>query len=134
MAANKAFETSTPLQIQIPSNVTFTSGQPILFGAIAGVCNFTAPDTTYPNTSGQMSIDVAGGFNLTVTAQSTLSPAVNSAVAPGDKLYADGGTKDAATGVTYGFTLDKNTGGAYFGTAMDALTTGTTGTIRVRLN
>src|SRR6185369_3984303 len=105
MAANKVLEAGTPLQVLMPAGVTLTSGQCVLFGKIAGVCNFTNPDPVYPNPSAQMSLDCSGGFNLTCSAVTSISPSVGSAIARGDDLYADGGTKDATSGITYGFTI-----------------------------
>lgn len=119
------------LQFLVPSTVT--SNQPLLVGNLGVVAqeSYTPPGGLTP--TGYVSCALIGAFFLTVTAKTGLSPSVNSAVKPGDRIYADGGSLDATTNVTTGFTLDKNSGGTLFGTALDALATGTTGTIRVRL-
>jgi hypothetical protein len=134
MASNKVFEQTNTLVVGVPAGQTLTSNQPVMFGTLAGVCDFTNPDPVYPNPSNLMTIDTAGGFTLTASALSSLSPSTGSQIRPGDQLYADGGTRDAATGILYGFTLDKNTGGIAFGRAMTGLASGTTGTVTVRLN
>ena len=108
------------------------SGDPLVYGGLAGVAetSYTPPTGV---TTGNISLKLIGAFLLSVTAKSGLSPSVNAAIAVGDKLYADGGTTDATTNCTYGFTIDKNSGGVYFGNALDAVTSGSTATIRVRL-
>lgn len=70
-----------------------------------------------------------GSFALTVTAKSGLSPSVNAVINPGDPIYADGGTLDAASNMTTGFTLDANSGAVLFGhldPTGPAIPTGTT--------
>jgi hypothetical protein len=119
--------------LQFPVPNTVTSNQPLLVGQLAVVAqeSYTPPGGLTP--TGNVSCALIGAFFLTVTAKTSLSPSTNSAVNPGDKIYADGGSLDSTTNVTSGFTLDKNSGGTYFGNALDKLATGTTGTIRVRL-
>lgn len=131
MAVNQADPRGEFLQFPVPSTVS--SGDPLLVGDMAVVAqeSYTPPGGLTP--TGYVSVALIGAWFLTVTAKSSLSPSTNSAVKPGDLIYADGGTLDSTTNVTTGFTLDKNTGGTLFGTALDALATGTTGTIRVRL-
>lgn len=137
MSTNNANPRGEFLQFAVPSTVL--SNDPLMIGGdatgrLCGVAqeSYTPPGGLTP--TGQVSIAFIGCFFLTVVAKSSLSPSVNAAVKPGDKIFADGGTLDATTNVTTGFTLDKNSSsGLYFGNAMDALTAGTTGTIRVRL-
>lgn len=131
MSANNANARGEFLQFPVPSTVV--SGDPILVGAMAAVAqeSYTPPGSVTP--TGQVSVALIGCFFLSVTAKSSLSPSVGSAVKPGDKLYLDGGTLDSTTNVTTGGTLDKNTGGTFFGFACDAITSGSTATIRVRL-
>lgn len=131
MAQNEANPRGEALQFFVPS--TIISGQPIMIGQLAAVAQEAYAPVGGQTPTGQIGTALIGCWFLTVTAKTSLSPSVNSAVKPGDKLYADGGSTDSATNVLSGFTLDKNTGGVYFGNAMDALTAGTTGTIRVRL-
>jgi hypothetical protein len=137
MANNKVLERNSPLTIGVPVAGKVTSGMPLLFGTMAVVANESDPQgSTDPTrvTTGNVSVDTEGAFNLTVTAKSALSPAVNSAVNVGDLIYYDGGTtgtaqstKDTNTAVTYGGTLDKNTGGTLFGIAVTTGGSGTTG-------
>ena len=141
MAANKVGERGTPLQCAVPTNSGIKSGDPVLLGTagLAMVANESDGDTTRPST-GIVSFDVEGIFNLSVVAKTGLSPSVNSAVNPGDTIYADGGTLDTNTGIKTGFTLDKNSGGSVFGTAVSItggtgplIAGGSTAVIAVRL-
>lgn len=123
---NQANARAEFLQFTVPSTVL--SNDPLLVGTMAVVSqeNYSA--------SHQCSVARIGSFFLTCTAKSALSPSTNSAIKPGDKIYADtDGTTDSTTNVTRGFTLDKASGGTFFGYALDGLATGTTGTIRVAL-
>ena len=144
MAANKALERGAQITMPVPAadngGVGPVSGEPLLFGSgaapsygLAGVAqNSLTPPTGI--STGTVSVDFEGVYFLTVTAKSSLSPSTGKAIAPGDLVYADGGTYDSVTGCTYGFTLDANSStGVKFGFALDALTSGATGTIRVRL-
>src|SRR5271169_6496769 len=116
------------------------SGDVLLFGdneagaSLAGVAqNSYTPPTGIPNPEG-VGVQFIGVFFLTVVALNQLSPGTGVAIAPGDPVYADGGTYDATTGCTYGFTLDANEAtGHYFGNALDAVASGQTAIIRVRL-
>lgn len=105
-------------------------GTPYLIGAMPCVALDTAA-----NVANQTPTFLFGGtFSLAVTAKSSLSPSTNHAINPGDKIYADGGTLDAASNMTYGFTLDANTGGTFFGhldPTGPALAAGTTATVNV---
>lgn len=132
MATNDANIRAEYLQFAMPNNAAIVSGAPVLIGSLSAICeeSYTPPTGT---PTGNVSVALIGAFFLTVTAQSSLSPAVNAAIKPGDKIYYDGGTLDSTTNVTYGGTLDKNSSGTLFGAALDALASGTTGTIRVRL-
>jgi hypothetical protein len=106
--------TGTPTsrrQVVLPNVATFAaSGVPILIGTEPGV----TLDSYQSNLSG-CTVLLNGTFNLTVIGRSANSPAVTAAVNPGDPLYASGGTYDATTNITYGFSLDKNISGVPFG-------------------
>lgn len=123
------------ITMPVPAAANVVQNQPLMFGTpvgLAGIAgNAYTPPTGIP--TGNVGVTFIGAFLLSVTAKSALSPSVNKAIAPGDKVYADGGVYDATTGCTYGFTLDANSGGAYFGNALDAVAAGTTATVRVRL-
>jgi hypothetical protein len=137
-----------PLQVAVNPSITIQSGQPLLIGQLAAVAMTSNPPLLQPGTlaplqlpsTGNIAVLLAGVFNLTVTAKSSLSPSTGSAVNPGDKIYADGGTLDTNSNVTLGFTLDKNTSGVLFGSAVSVggaggplLVSATTGIIAVRL-
>ena len=91
---------------------TVKAGDAVLLGGIPAVAlndysSLTLGTVFYTN----------GSFYLSVTAKSSLSPSTGAAINPGDKVYADGGTLDATTNVTTGFTLDANSStGTLFGT------------------
>lgn len=123
MANNKVGERGTPLQCAVPTNSGIKSGDPVLLNNLAMVANEADGDATRPST-GIVSFDLEGIYNLSVVAKSNLSPSTGSAVYPGDTIYADGGTLDTNTGIKTGFTLDKNNGGTVFGTAV-SITGGT---------
>lgn len=96
---------------------TLLSNQPVIVGATANGHSMSgvAMDTA-ANVANQLPTILFGGsFSLTVTAKSSLSPSVNAAILPGDPIYADGGTLDAASNMTTGFTLDANSSGVFFG-------------------
>jgi hypothetical protein len=115
------------------------SGDPLVYGrgtspsfglACVAQTSYTPPTGT---ATGNISVDLNGVWNLSVVAKSSIGGS-SVAVAIGDKIYADGGTYDVTTGCLYGFTLNVNaTGGAYFGNALDAIASGQTAIIRVRL-
>lgn len=151
MAANKVLEQggSQTLQVAINPSIVIQSGQPLLVGQLAGVAVTSNPPLLQPSvppvalqlpSTGNLTIDLAGVYYLTVTAKSSLSPSTGSQINPGDKIYAEGGTLDTASNVTSGITLDKNTGGVLFGSAVSVggtsgplLASSATGTIAVRL-
>ena len=126
MATNKAIERAVSFPVAVPT--TCLSGDLVVVGNMAAVL-----ETSYNALTGKATASFEGAYFLTVSALSSESPAVNSAVKPGDKLYLNGGTLDATTNVTTGGTLDKNSAGTFVGFALDAITAGQTATIRVRL-
>lgn len=121
------------------SGVGPNSGDPLLMGAsgqahvlrIVAETSYTPPGSLVP--TGNIAANLIGVFYLTVTAKSALSPGTNKAFAPGDPVFYDGGTYDSVTGITYGGTLDANSGGTYFGNTLDAVVAGVTQVVRVRL-
>jgi predicted RecA/RadA family phage recombinase len=72
--------------------------------------------TDYDSGDGKASIEMGSVYDLSVTA---IDDAGNSAVALGDRLYTDGTT------------ITKKKSGKFFGVALEAVNTGTTGTINV---
>ena len=126
--------TGTPTSRRSPlvSLSTVAAGDPVLIGSLPAI----ALDTAATVGGGEPTFLFGGSFALTVTAKSSLSPSVNHALKPGDPVYADGGTLDATSNMTTGFTLDANTGGVLFGhvdPTGPGLATGTTGTINILL-
>lgn len=137
---NKNLERFASLQCKQPSGVAITSGNPYIFGrgtrTIAGVAAESQVATgtaNYDTNSGYFTMDIEGAFNLPVKASTQSSPSAGAAINPGDAVYADGGTYDPTSGVTYGITLDNDTNGTFFGIALDAVSAGQTTTIRVML-
>ncbi len=146
MATNEANRRGSNLTIAAPSaphaGLGPQSGDPLVIGTgdspDFGLACVVESSYTQPSglvATGNISVQFEGVFFLTCTAKVDVHGGGNQAIAPGDQVYADtDGTRDATTGVYYGFTLDTNDeSGIYFGNALDALATGTTGTIRVRL-
>lgn len=112
---------------------TVTAGQPVLVGALPAV----AMDTAANVANNVPTFLFGGSFSLTVTAKNSLSPSTNKTINPGDPIYADGGSLDAASNMTTGFTLDANSGGTLFGhldPTGPALAGGTTATVTVLLS
>lgn len=137
---NKVRERLTGIEIKMPAAAIINPGDLLIFGqgthVLVGIANDGQNLTTKPpafSNTGYLSLDCEGAFSLTVVAQTSKSPSAGAAVNPGDALYADGGTFDPTTGITYGSTIDKDTAGTFIGLAEQSLAAGTTGVIRVSL-
>lgn len=137
MAINQAYEQFNRFMLQSPSGVNINSGDVLLFGqgtkTMVGVAE-TAQNTTnppYDDNSGFITMQVTGAVNVSVTGSAQKSPSAGAAINRGDKVYADGGTFDPVSGLTYGSTLDADPNGTFFGLAMDPVVAGATSTIRV---
>lgn len=115
MAKNMVFADGTKLSLPATDPTTPKSGDPVVIGQLPAV------STTNERSDGTTSIDTAGVWNLSVKG---VDGSGNSAVAVGDILYyvaADTPKlSKKATGVRYGY-------------ALDAITSGQTATIRVKL-
>lgn len=142
MAANKLGERFASFTLLMPVNTAIASGQPLIFGdgthVACGVAtdaqtanNATGP--TYDANSGYLDVDFEGVYALTVVAETLGSASAGAAINTGDAIYASGGTYDKTSGITYGFTLCRDTGATFFGLAMQPLAAGTTATIAVLL-
>jgi hypothetical protein len=143
---NTAIERAEYIMMAVPiaanNGVGPISGDFLMFGNttddpegnLAGVAsNSLTPPTGIVNPEG-VGVQFIGAFFLSVQALDGISPASGVAIHPGDRIYASGGTYDATTGCTYGCTLDANAStGIYIGNALDAIPSGQTATIRVRL-
>jgi hypothetical protein len=143
MAANKVLERYSQITLLMPTGVNLASGQPVLFGE-AGTGNShygvgvlqEAQNTSLPPydpNTGYLSVDFEGAYNLTVEATTSPSPSAGAAIKTGDAIFASGGTYDPVSGITYGFTLCKDTTAPFFGLAMQPLAAGTTAVIPVLL-
>jgi hypothetical protein len=140
MPINKVRERLTGIELLMPTAAVIAPGDLLLFGTgthvLVGIANdgqnLTTKPIYYPN-SGYLSLDCEGAFSLTVVAQTSKSPSAGAAITPGMQLYADGGTYDPVTGITYGSTIDADTNGTFIGLSEGSLAAGTTGTINVSL-
>ncbi len=146
MATNEANRRGQNLTIAAPlaanSNVGPKSGDPLVIGtgdspwfglACVAETSYTQPGSMVP--TGNISVQFEGVFNLQVKGLVDAHGGGSVALNPGDQVFADtDGTRDATTGVYYGFTLDNNDeSGIYFGNVLDAVGSGATATVRVRL-
>ncbi len=136
---DQANNITLPVPVAANNGVGPLSGDPLVFGrgtspgfGLAGIAeNDYTPPTGIP--TGNIGVKFNGAFFLSVVAKDAISGS-SLAIAPGDKIYADGGTYDVTTGCLYGFTLNGNkTTGVYFGNAITAIVAGQTATIPVRL-
>jgi hypothetical protein len=109
---NQVF-TGTPTsrrQLTLPASANLLAGQPVLVGKEP----YFLLDNYQSNVAGCTGFS-NGSFTATVVGQTSESPVVTHQINPGDQIYANGGTLDATTNVTYGFTIDANSGGTPFG-------------------
>lgn len=97
-------------EVKFPSTIT-VPGTPLLLGELP-CTNLDA----YQDTIGGGTCYFDGAFSFTVVGASSISPFTGLAINPGDPIYALGGTLDADTNVTSGFTLCADPSGVPFGT------------------
>lgn len=116
MATNQIFKDGDVLSIAATLPATPASGGPVLVGQLPGVA------LTDERSDGTTSIAFKGVFDLSVEGANN---AGNVAVAAGDILYYD-------TAATVKINKD-NTNGVRFGYALEAVSSGATATIRVKL-
>lgn len=117
MATNRIFARADQLAVMPtePSGAV-AANSPVLVGQLPGVA-LTAKDGTNPPT-----IQFDGAFDLLVKGETT----VNAAIAVGDILYYD------AAATPHKINKD-NTNGVRFGYALEAVASGQTDTIRVKV-
>lgn len=141
-AINQAYEDFSRFQVLAPANVAINSGDFLIFGkgtkAMCGVAQTSqsANNTTgppYDDNSGFITMQVSGAVNLAVSGFTQKSPSAGAAINRGDAVYADGGTFDQTSGITYGSGIDADSNGTFIGIAMDPVAAGATTTIRVIL-
>lgn len=137
---NKYLERFATLVLQTPANIAITSGSLLLFGrgthimaGVAATAQAPATNPPYDSATGYVTVDFEGAFNLSVEAQTQGSPSAGAAIRLGDPVYADGGTFDPLTGITYGSKLSADTTGSFVGLALLPIAAGTTATIPVLL-
>jgi len=93
------------------TTVVIPPGTPLLIGQIPCV---TLDGNQFAVGAPTVVCLFGGSFDLTVIGQSAESPQTTHKINPGDKIFATG-TLDPATNVTYGLTLDANSGNTFFG-------------------
>ena len=93
------------------TTVVIPPGTPLLIGQLACV---TLDGNQFAVGAPSVVCEFGGSFALTVIGQSAESPQTTHKINPGDKLYATG-TLDVTTNVTYGLTIDANSGNTFFG-------------------
>lgn len=132
MATNQAIDGRWKVNVPVPSAVTV--GMPILIGTLSGVVLSLQPIAAGVGNYTTATVDLGEDcYNLTVIAQSQLSPASAAQIRPGDELFASG-TYDSVTNVTYSLTIDKTRGNVPFGNSLDGVAAGVTNaSCRVRL-
>lgn len=117
MARNKIFDRGVQLSAVCTQPATPASGDPVLVGQMPGVA------LTDERADGTTSVDFEGVFDLAVEGKDAAN--ANTAVAVGDILFYDSVN-------TVKLNKDQ-TNGVRFGYALEAITSGATSTIRVRL-
>jgi predicted RecA/RadA family phage recombinase len=120
MSTNQIHDHGDAVSVACTDPASPISGDPVLLGQLGGVAQTTKGQGG--NTSTNTSVSFVGVFKLSVKG---IDGAGNSAVAPGDTIfYVTGDTPK----------LSKKATGVKYGTALDAVVSGATTTIRVRLN
>lgn len=115
MAKNRIYENGRQLSLVATDPATPVAGDPLLVGQLGGVA------LTDERADGTTSVDTDGVYDLSVKA---VDGGGNSAVAVGDVLYYV--TADTPK-------LSKKATGVRFGYALEAITSGATDTINVKL-
>ena len=112
MATNIVFDDGDQLQVVCSAPATPASGDPVLVGQLPGVA------LTDENADGVTTVKFNGVASIPVKGETT----TNAAVSVGDILYYDSGVinKDSSNGVRFGY-------------ALQAVDSGATTTIRVKI-
>ena len=119
MADNRIKENGRKLSLTCTHPASPSSGQPVRIVNLIGVA------LTDERTAGDTTVDLEGVYDLSVKAEDDDG---NSAIVVGDKLY----YVDADVSDGTGF-LNKKVTGYFAGIALEAITSGTTSTINVRI-
>lgn len=115
MATNVIYNDGDRLAVACTQPATPVSGDPVLFGQLPGVA------LTNEHSDGTTSVQFEGVAEFSVLGHNGTA---GTAIAAGDVVYYD----SAATPK-----LNVNTAGVRFGVAMEAVTSGATATIQVRI-
>ena len=116
MATNQIFDEGDDLSVACTDPATPAAGDPVRFGQLGGVAQ------TAERSDGNTSVSFEGVFKLSVKG---VNGSGNTAIAAGDTIfYVDADTPKLSAKAT----------GVKYGTALDAVASGATTTIRVRLN
>ena len=115
MAKNRKFADGRKLSLVATDPATQVSGDPLLVGQLPGVA------LTNERADGTTSVDTEGVYNLSVKGVDQVG---NSAVAPGDIIYYVAADTPK---------LSKKNTGVRYGYALEAVASGSTATIAVRL-
>lgn len=116
MATNRKFAKGSPLSVAVASPTV--SGDPIVLGAMGGGVALT----DYDADTGKATVDFDGVYVLSVKGADA---AGNVAVAAGDAIYYNSGSTPV---------LNKDARGVFFGYALEAIDSGETVDIMVRLD
>lgn len=116
MSTNQVYDHGDALSVACTDPATPNSGDPVLFGQLGGVAQ------TGERADGNASVSFVGTFKLSVKG---VNAGGNVAIAAGDTIFYV--TADTPK-------LSAKPAGVKFGTALDAVVSGATTTIRVRLN
>ena len=119
MADNRIKEHGRKLSLTCTHPASPSSGDPVRIGNLIGVA------LTDERTAGDTTVDLEGVYDISVKAEDDDG---NSAVVIGDKLYYVDADVDDGTGY-----LNKKVTGYFAGIALEAITSGTTSTINVRV-
>lgn len=101
---NQVYTDPIPTRRFAKCPASITAGSPVFLGTEPAI----ALDNYQSNTGGATFL-TSGTFALSVVGATALSPVTGVKINPGDSIWADGGSYDPVTNVTYGFTLDRNT-------------------------
>lgn len=115
MATNRKFKDGKYLQVVCSDPTTPASGDPVIVGQIPGVAQANE------DTDGLTSVDFGGVYTLSVKG---IDGSGNSAVAAGDILYYVAADTPK---------ISKKATGVRFGYALEAVTSGSTATIMVKV-
>lgn len=140
MATNQCYENFLRFELLAPSGVAINSNDLLIFGTgsksmvgVAQTSQAVGLAAPYNDNTGYITLQTSGAVNISVRGFVSSSPSAGAQIRRGDPVYADGGTKDVTSGITYGNTVDADANGTFVGIAMDPVAAGATTTIRVIL-